>query len=174
MGNKASFYLCFEYYFPGFICLSTMLAPVISSLDEIYCIQFRGFRSLSPRRRHSAAKSTPASFTAASTLTIGIAISASSVFYIASHISSISAYTRIHSSTILLCSTIPTSWHSSIASASPLIVSASTNLWCALTIRFALSPSRIHMLWEKHNGYKRSQEDAELHFLSWLTHTKSA
>ena len=29
--------LCSEYHSPGFICLSTMLAPVISSLDEIYC-----------------------------------------------------------------------------------------------------------------------------------------
>ena len=31
--------LCFKYYFPGFICFPTMLAPVISSLDEIYCTQ---------------------------------------------------------------------------------------------------------------------------------------
>ena len=30
--------LCFEYHSPGFICFSAMLAPVISSLDEIYCI----------------------------------------------------------------------------------------------------------------------------------------
>ena len=29
--------LCFKYHSPGFICFSTMLAPVISSLDEIYC-----------------------------------------------------------------------------------------------------------------------------------------
>ena len=29
--------LCSEYHSPYFICLSTMLAPVISSLDEIYC-----------------------------------------------------------------------------------------------------------------------------------------
>ena len=27
-----------KYCSPGFICLSTVLAPVISSLDEIYCI----------------------------------------------------------------------------------------------------------------------------------------
>ena len=33
--------LCFEYYSPGFICFSTMLAPVIPSLDEIYCISIR-------------------------------------------------------------------------------------------------------------------------------------
>ena len=26
-----------KYHSPSFICLSTMLAPVISSLDEIYC-----------------------------------------------------------------------------------------------------------------------------------------
>ena len=30
--------LCFKYHLPGFICFSTMLAPIISSLDEIYCI----------------------------------------------------------------------------------------------------------------------------------------
>ena len=36
MGNKASS-LCFKYHSPGFISSSTMLAPVISSLDEIYC-----------------------------------------------------------------------------------------------------------------------------------------
>ena len=30
--------LCFKYHSPGFICFSTMLAPVISSLDEIYCM----------------------------------------------------------------------------------------------------------------------------------------
>ena len=29
--------LCFKYHSPGFICFSTVLAPVISSLDEIYC-----------------------------------------------------------------------------------------------------------------------------------------
>ena len=29
--------LCSKYHSPSFICLSTMLAPVISSLDEIYC-----------------------------------------------------------------------------------------------------------------------------------------
>ena len=29
-----------KYHSPGFICLSTMLAPVIPSLDEIYCIIF--------------------------------------------------------------------------------------------------------------------------------------
>ena len=32
--------LCFKYHSPGFICFSTMLAPVISSLDEIYCTWF--------------------------------------------------------------------------------------------------------------------------------------
>ena len=32
--------------FPAFICLSTMLAPVISSLDEIYCIDVRKFMAL--------------------------------------------------------------------------------------------------------------------------------
>ena len=31
--------LCFKYHSPGFICVSTMLAPVISSLDEIYCTE---------------------------------------------------------------------------------------------------------------------------------------
>ena len=30
--------LCFKYHFWGFICFSTMLAPIISSLDEIYCM----------------------------------------------------------------------------------------------------------------------------------------
>ena len=29
---------CFKYHSPGFICLFTMLAPVISSLDGIYCM----------------------------------------------------------------------------------------------------------------------------------------
>ena len=29
--------LCFKYHSPSFICVSIMLAPVISSLDEIYC-----------------------------------------------------------------------------------------------------------------------------------------
>ena len=32
--------LCLKYHSPGFICSSTILAPVISSLDEIYCIFF--------------------------------------------------------------------------------------------------------------------------------------
>ena len=30
--------LCFKYHSLGLICFSTMLIPVISSLDEIYCI----------------------------------------------------------------------------------------------------------------------------------------
>ena len=30
--------LCLKYPSPGFICFPTILAPVISSLDEIYCI----------------------------------------------------------------------------------------------------------------------------------------
>ena len=30
--------LCLKYHSPGFICFPTMLAPVISSLDEIYCM----------------------------------------------------------------------------------------------------------------------------------------
>ena len=30
--------LCFKYHFLSFICFSYMLAPVISNLDEIYCI----------------------------------------------------------------------------------------------------------------------------------------
>ena len=29
--------LCLKYHSPGFICFPTILAPVISSLDEIYC-----------------------------------------------------------------------------------------------------------------------------------------
>ena len=29
--------LYFKYHSPGFICFSAMLAPVISSLDKIYC-----------------------------------------------------------------------------------------------------------------------------------------
>ena len=29
--------LCFKYHSPGFICFSTMLAPIFSSLDGIYC-----------------------------------------------------------------------------------------------------------------------------------------
>ena len=29
--------LCFKYHSPGFICFSTILAPVISILDKIYC-----------------------------------------------------------------------------------------------------------------------------------------
>ena len=37
IGNKSSFCNCFKYHSPGFICFSTMLAPVIPSLDEIYC-----------------------------------------------------------------------------------------------------------------------------------------
>ena len=28
---------CFKYHSPNLICSSTMLAPVISSLDKIYC-----------------------------------------------------------------------------------------------------------------------------------------
>ena len=32
--------LCFKYHSFGFIFFSTMLAPVISSLDEIYCSSF--------------------------------------------------------------------------------------------------------------------------------------
>ena len=32
-----------KYHSPGFIHLSTMLAPVISSLDEIYCIKMNQF-----------------------------------------------------------------------------------------------------------------------------------
>ena len=32
--------LCFKYHFPGYISFSTMLAPVISSLNEIYCTVF--------------------------------------------------------------------------------------------------------------------------------------
>ena len=30
--------LYFKYHSPSFICFSTMFAPIISSLDEIYCI----------------------------------------------------------------------------------------------------------------------------------------
>ena len=32
---------CFKYHSPGFICSSTMLAPVISNLDEIYCMKYQ-------------------------------------------------------------------------------------------------------------------------------------
>ena len=35
--------LCFKYHSPGFICFSTMLAPIISSLDEIYCTYHEPF-----------------------------------------------------------------------------------------------------------------------------------
>ena len=35
--------VCFKYHSPCFICFSTMFAPVISSLDEIYCIFSPGF-----------------------------------------------------------------------------------------------------------------------------------
>ena len=31
--------LYLKYHTPGFICFPTILAPVISSLDEIYCIR---------------------------------------------------------------------------------------------------------------------------------------
>ena len=34
--------LCFKYHSFGFICFSTMLSPVNSSLDEISCIYIRG------------------------------------------------------------------------------------------------------------------------------------
>ena len=37
--------LCFKYHSLGFICFSTMLAPVISSLDEIYCTIFKSIHN---------------------------------------------------------------------------------------------------------------------------------
>ena len=37
--------LTLKYHSPGFICFSTMLAPSISSLDEIYCMQFLNGRT---------------------------------------------------------------------------------------------------------------------------------
>ena len=37
--------LCSKYHSQGFICLSTMLAPVISSLDEIYCMPYQPMHS---------------------------------------------------------------------------------------------------------------------------------
>ena len=42
--------LCFKYHFPGFFLYFTMLAPVISSLDEIYCTlsHFKLFQSAPP------------------------------------------------------------------------------------------------------------------------------
>ena len=33
--------LCLKCHSPGFICFLTILAPVISSLDEIYCIWYK-------------------------------------------------------------------------------------------------------------------------------------
>ena len=38
--------LCFKYHSSGFICFSALLAPVISSLDEIYCNYIRYYLHL--------------------------------------------------------------------------------------------------------------------------------
>ena len=50
--------LNFKYHPPGFVSVSTMLAPVISSLDEIYCTRLAQYKFIGYLLRQSVKMST--------------------------------------------------------------------------------------------------------------------